>query len=510
MIPIFRAKLRPPAPPGHYVRRQRLLQLLDELVTAPLTVVVAPAGTGKTSLLSAWAGATKTATAWLSVDETDADASQFWSAVVAALETAVPGCGARSSANLRRRNGVKEAVAQLLVDLEAEARRTVILIIDDLHLVDGNEAVARSLAQFALHLPTWLHVVLVSRRQPELPLDRLRARGQLGELHYSELRFSHDEARELLSRLTPSMPTDEVDRAAEDADGWAASLQLAAIASRSERAQRNGDLPGALAHIEVLDYVLHEVLAAEDPELVEVLMDVSVVDRVNPRLAHALTGRLDAADLLLRAEARGLFVSRLAAEGWFELHSLVRGALMSELSRRSPDRLRERHARAGQWFESEGEAALALEHFMLAGQPRKALRVLAANEADLYDTGRETTIRRGIAAISDDVVLADLEPMIDFAWCHLLVSRRRFLELVEQVKWVASQSPVDSALDARVTMIGAVAAVVRGDWATSGELARQALRRVRRHLVAGPIGALRLERCGAGGRPLRTMGRGAR
>ena len=476
VIPIFRAKLRPPPTPARYVGRSRLLHLVDELVTAPLTLVVAPAGTGKTSLLSAWASGTEMVTAWLSLDETDADAAQFWSGVVAAIETVVPRCGEGARVRLRRRNGARDAVVKLLTDLEAAEPPAVVLVIDDLQLVDADESIAATLAQFVQHVPSWLHVVLMTRRQPELPLDRLRARGHLGELHYAELRFSQDEAIELVSRLLPSIPLEEVKSIADDADGWAASLQLAAIASRSEQAQRGRDLPGVRAEIAVVDYVFHELLASEDPELVSVLADVSVVDRVNPNLAHALTGRRDAVDLLLRAEARGLFVNRLAPEGWFELHSLVRDALVGELSKRDPDRLGELHARAAKWFEGEGEVALALEHLLLAGQPATALRLLAANEAELYDTGRETTIRRAIASIPDTVVLSGLEPMIDYAWCHLLVDRRRFLDLVEQAKWWGGQSEVDSTLGARLTMLEATAAVVSCDWAASGNLAREALK----------------------------------
>jgi LuxR family transcriptional regulator, maltose regulon positive regulatory protein len=475
MIPIFRAKLRAPTMPAHYVDRPRLLRLLDELVSLPLTVVVAPAGTGKTSLLSAWARETALPTAWLSLDESDSDAAQFWSGIVTALDTTVPGCGQRAQALLRRRHGMTDAVAQLLVDLESDDRQSVVLVVDDLQLADENEVIAESLAQFVLHLPTWLHVVLMSRRQPKLPLGRLRGRGRLGELQYAELRFSHDEAVELVSRLLPAMQAAEVESVADEADGWAASLQLAAIAGRSERAQHRRDKPGMRAEIQVVDYVFNEVLAAEDPEMVEVLMDVSIVDRVNPSLAQALTCRRDAADLLAQAEARGLFVCQLAPEGWFELHSLVREALVSELSKRSPERLAELHARAAQWFEAEDEVALALEHFLMAGEPRTALRLLAANEAELYDSGREATIRRCIASIPETALNDDLESLVDFAWCHLLLSRRRFLELADQAQWFATQAPFDRALQPRLTMLEGIAAVVRCDWATAGALARKAL-----------------------------------
>ena len=475
MIPVLRAKLRPPATERHYVYRPRLLQLVDELAAAPLTLVVAPAGTGKTSLLSDWSKRTGALTAWLSLDETDSHPVEFWSGVMAALETAAPRCAGRSQGLLRRRNGVGVAVARYLLELDSSSRPDVVLIIDDVHLVDDDETIAGSLAHFVQNLPNWLHVVLLSRRQPRLPLGRLRARGRLGELNYVELRFSPDEAIDLASRLLPSMEADQIEIVADRADGWAACIQLAAVVGRSERAQRGGGLPVVQAEMQVFDYVLHEVLGGEDPELVGVLMDVSVVDRVHPSLARALTGRVDAVDLLLKAEARGLFVHRLSPEGTFKLHSLVRGALVGELARLSPDRLAEQHSRAAQWFQAADEFMESVEHYLRAGQPRTALRALVAAEADSNGAGREATVRRALAAIPLTVATVDLELMIDFAWCHLLVNRRRFLELVDQATWRAATSGLDGPLQPRLGILAATAAVVSCDWAKSADWAGQAL-----------------------------------
>ena len=473
LLPILPAKLRPRVTEGHYIHRPRLLELVDDLATAPLILVVAPAGTGKTYLLSDWAKRTRTLTAWLALDETDSDLAQFWFGVIAALEAVVPGCTGQSQGLLRRRDGAVVAVAKLLFELEATSGPDVVLIIDDLQLVDDDETIAESLAQFVQHLPTWLHVVLLSRRQSRLPLGRLRARGQLGELSYAELRFSHDEAIELASRLLPSMPADQMEIVVDRARRVGRCVQFAAIAGRSEQAQRDRDVSGIKAEVQVLDYVLHEVIAGEDPDLVGALMEVSVVDRVSPGQAQGLTGRADAVDLLLRAEARGLFVHRVGREGWFELHSLVRDALASELSRLSPARLAEQHLRAAQWFEAADELALAFEHYLLAGQTRAALRVLAASEADSYGTGRDTPNQRAIAA--DTAVTTDLEALIDLAWCHLLVNRRRFLELVDQAKWWATTNEPDSPLRPRLNLLAATAAVVNCDWGKSEGLARQAL-----------------------------------
>ena len=148
-------------------------------------------------------------------------------------------------------------------------------------------------------------------------------------------------------------------------EGWAVGVQMAALAARSRRAQQ---LIATELDSELLvdDYVWHEVLAVEDANVVDVLVETSVVDRINPSLAEALTGRTDTRELLERAEARGLFVNRIGVEGWFAVHALVRAGLLAELARRSPTLLAERHARAARWFEDVGEVPTALEHWLLA------------------------------------------------------------------------------------------------------------------------------------------------
>ena len=231
---------------------------------------------------------------------------------------------------------------------------------------------------------------------------------------------------------------------------------------------------GVAGDLLVDDYVWREVLAAEDSELVEALLDVAVADVIDPSLARALTGREDADRLLARAEARGLFVARLGTEGWFAVHSLVRSALLAELGRRSPTRLAEQHARAARWFEDAGEVPAALEHWLLAGRHREALRLLAIKHAELYDTGREATIQR-TSRPAPELAAADVESMLEFAWCHLLVDRRRFLELVEQATWWADRSPLDETLRARLTMLRSIAATMSGDWLEGKALAERAM-----------------------------------
>ena len=485
--PLLKAKLRAPVAPDHYVCRPRLLRLLDEAVEAPLTLVVAPAGVGKTVLLAGWAAQTGTAVGWLSLDESDRDPTQLWSGVAAALDRLGPGCADAALVRLRRPGGLAAVVEELLDGLDTRAGPPAVLIVDDLHFV-GDDEVARSLATFLLHLPPWLRVVALSRRQPELPLERMRARGQLREVHLAELRFSRPEAHEMLARMSPSQPEEWIETTAAQADGWAAGLQLAALAARAEQARADAGVPAAGDEMLVDDYVWGEVLASENRDLIDVLLDVAVVERVSASLARALTGRQDAGTLLLQAEAQGLFVSRLGQVGWFELHALVRRALLAELERSAPQRLAERHARAARWFRDAGETPKALDHWLAAGRTRDALRLLAATHAELYDSGREATVVRTIAAIPAEDATADLDAMIEYAWCHLLVSRSRFAELVDEMTWWADRSAPGEVTRARLTMLQSMAATIGGDWDEGGRLARRGMAELGQSWWQDPLG----------------------
>lgn len=473
---VYAAKLRPAVNPEYLVRRPRLIELLDQAVTAPLTLVVAPAGSGKTSLLRDWAGWTDLPHAWLSVDEADRDPAQLWLSVLAALDGIAPGCAEPAGDLIRSRQPLVDTLGSLLDDLESRAYGPRVLVIDDLELID-EAAVAAQLTMFVQHLPRWLHVVMASRHVPQLPLDRLRARGMLGEVRFPELRFSFDEAAEMLSRLAPSLPPQQVARAARHAGGWAASIQLAALAARSAGARAAQERPhGDDAGRHLGDYVWHEVLSGEPADVVDVLVSVSVVDRVEPDLARLLAGREDAPELLEQAEERGLFAARIEPSGAYETHALVRGALLAGLRRRDPEHLAELHRRAARWYEDAGQPVPALEHLLRAGQHRDALRLLAACVPQLYDGGREATVRRMLGAVSADTATTDTAATVDLAWCQLFSDRAAFLQTVDAL---AHRADEDTGLEpwllARLDMLRAASATVSGDWTAGAGWARSAL-----------------------------------
>jgi LuxR family transcriptional regulator, maltose regulon positive regulatory protein len=476
---VLAAKLRPAASPDRLVARARLFSVLDGATRTPVCLVVAPAGSGKTSLVASWIRAAGVRSAWLSLDETDRDPARMWRSVIVALDQVLPGAGAGSAALLDRPGDPVAAVDALLSELHAvDGSGPVVLVLDDAHHVADVPGVASSLALFLQHLPAWLHVVIASRVAPLIPVTRMRARGQLFEVSYEQLRFSPGEARELLVATAPGLAPKLVEQATVRADGWAASLRLSALAALSapRRDRPVGAAPGADEQTLVEDYLWHDVFAGEDPEVLGVLLETSVVERINPGLGEQLTGRTDVATVLASAEERGLFVSRLGSTGWYQVHSLIRAALRTELDRRSPGRLAHQHERAAVWFETNGQVTLALEHWLRADRPRDALRLLAQSSAGLYDGGRERTTMRVIARIPPTTAATGLDALVEYAWCHILVDHQRFLDLVDRAtQMLADTAKVPPELRGRVRMLESIAAMTRGDWADSAARSKEAV-----------------------------------
>ncbi|MEN0129722.1 MAG: LuxR C-terminal-related transcriptional regulator [Brevundimonas sp.] len=486
--PFFRSKFRVPSAPPHFVVRPRLVRLLDDLAEYPVTALVAPAGAGKTALAAAWVGAHPGRAAWLTLDGSDCDPGQLLTAVAAALEPLAPGCSAWLAGAARGRDGALGGAYALVDALERGEPEHAILVIDDVHLIDEDAAATSIFEAFVEHRPSWLSLLLVSRRQLPLAVDRLRGGGVLADVTFDALRFSHGEAMELLTATCAELSPQELSPLAEWADGWAAALQLAALTVRSRggqaaaldmgarhapdvRSPSHADDLSSASDRHVDSYLWHEVLRTERPETISILLSVAVVGRANYSLAEAVTGRADAGQLLAEAEARGLFVTKLESGGWFEVHGLVRGMLLSELERRWPQRLEELHRRAARWFESADDTISALDHWLAAGEPRQALRLLFRNAFELYESGRQAVVVRVVAAIPRPSAGADLEALVEYAWCALFVGRDEFASALRAAEGAAELETGNP----RMLVLRSVAALLAGSWQECEADARSAL-----------------------------------
>ncbi len=401
---VLRSKIEAPKPGPDRVRRPRLVARLDAASGLPLTVVSAPPGFGKTTLLSQWvAQRPPGATAWVSLDEDDNDPVRLWSHVCAALGVEGPlpeDPPDRPAASV-------VLVAAALNDADARGGERV-LVLDDYHLIT-NPACHERVRFLVEHLPAPLHVVIASRRDPPLPLARMRASGTLGEVRARDLRMVREESRQLIDLNGVSLSADHVRRLHEKTEGWAAGLYLAvlSIRGREDVGAFMDAFSGSNRHI--VDYLTSEVLAAESPETTDFLLRTSVLDRMSGPLCDAVLETTGSTTRLRELERRNVLVWAIDDDLlWFRYHPLLRDVLSFMLAEQRPDEAAPLHLRAARWWEGAGDPERAVEHTLAARDARRAARLVGAHWLELAGTrGAAPVIDRWLERLPQAVVLAD-------------------------------------------------------------------------------------------------------
>ena len=384
------------------------MERLYEGLGRGFVLVCAPAGSGKTALLADWARRRGRPRAWLSLDAGDNDPARFWRHVVAALDGACPGIGDRMAPLLGPPPSSSEALATAVIN-ELAARPGedgIVLVLDDYHLV-GSGPVHASVDFLLEHLPHGLHLVLASRADPPLSLARLRARGQLTEIRDAELRFTAGEGAAMLREAAGADLADATVAAlSARTEGWAAGLQLAALAMRGQ-----ADVPGFVAsftgsHRYVLDYLAEEVFEQRSDEERAFLLETSVLERLSGSLCDQVTGRAGSQALLEQVEQAGLFLVPLDdVRGWWRYHHLFADLLRVRLLAEQPARASQLHRNAAAWCDEHGLADDAISHAVAAGEMLWAARLIERHFDTLYSLrGEGATIQRWLSALPADLV----------------------------------------------------------------------------------------------------------
>jgi LuxR family maltose regulon positive regulatory protein len=364
--------------------REELLQRLDRAVTKRVTIISAPPGSGKTSLLRAWTDRSRNlrSVAFVSVDRDQRDAQRFWWAVLNAIRGSADSIGALDADQLVER----------IVSEVAEQVGSLVLVIDDLHELSSAEALAQ-LEHLLAILPSSAHVVLSSRRDPPIRLHQLRLAGEVAEIRAGDLRFTETEARELLAVSGITLSAGATAALYERTEGWAAGLRLAVISlSRNAEPERFvAEFSGTDRAI--AEYLMAEMLGRRPTEVQRMLLRTSVVDRLNGELADLLAGRLGSEQMLLELEDANAFVMSLDAQRtWFRYHQLLADFLRLELRRRSAGEVPDLHRTAAKWFTDHGDAIEGVRHTLAAGDWRDAGQLLADHLFSLMLDGQEGAI----------------------------------------------------------------------------------------------------------------------
>jgi LuxR family maltose regulon positive regulatory protein len=412
-------KLRPPASRPGLLPRAGLRSLLQAGLQAKLCLLSAPAGFGKTTLLAQCLPAAGAGpVAWVSLDEGDNDPSRLWLCVVEALRSVEPKVGTAAlewgrgtSADLHR------AVLPWLLNELRALGSPLVLVLDDYHLVT-NPLGHRALAFFLDHLPQGVHVVLSTRVDPPLPLARMRARGELAELRAAELRFTDEEASELLNgSMGLRLADEDVARLMERTEGWAAGLVLAGLSLRGRE-----DASGFVASFHgdnrhVADYLGAEVLAGQPEAVRTFLLRTSILERLSGPLCDALLQTQGSARLLAELERANLFLVPLDDHReWYRHHHLFAQLLRLELGRRDPGLLPVLHRRAAAWHRDAGNVEEAIHHATAAGEHAEAGALIARHWLGYWRRGQRATVARWLGGLPEEAIIADPPVAFVAAW----------------------------------------------------------------------------------------------
>jgi LuxR family maltose regulon positive regulatory protein len=420
------------ARPG-LIERRDLVAALDRAAGKRVTVISAPAGSGKTSLLHAWAArpSQDRRIAFMSVPRGQHDAQLFWLALLGAVRAATGGAGSPPAAP--GFNG-QAMVDKTLSELEARGGPFV-LIIDDLHELSSAEA-AGQLTSLLMRLPPGVHAVVATRRDPPLRLHQLRLAGELAEIRAAQLRFTENEARGLLTAAGIALPDPVVAMLHQRTEGWAAGLRLAALSLDGHPDPERFVAQFSGSDRTVAEYLIAELLDRQPPEVQRLLLRTSLLDRVNGELADLLTGATGSERILLDLEDANAFVVSLdPGRTWFRYHHMFSGLLRLELRRTLPRDIPELHRLAARWFAGHGEIAEAIRHQEAAGDWAEAARLLTDHALSLTLDGQAGTVaallRSFPARAGEDspglalvYAIADLDQLrLDEADAHLDVAR---------------------------------------------------------------------------------------
>ena len=428
------------------VPRPRLAERLDRGSGSKLMLVSAPAGFGKTTLLTEWLAAGPAApadqrlAAWLSLDQGDNDPASFWTYVIAALRTAAPGVGENALALLQASGPppVEAVLTTLLNDLSAVAG-DIVLVLDDYHVIDAR-GVQDGMAFLLDHLPTGLHVVIAGRADPALPLARLRARGELAEIRAAELRFTPDEAAAYLNEMMGLQLTARDVAALEGrTEGWIAALQLAALSM-----QGRDDVAGFIAGFAgddryVVDYLIEEVLQRQPDRVQAFLLQTSILGRLSGPLCDAVTGQAGGKAMLEALDRGNLFMVPLDdRRQWYRYHHLFADVLQARLLDEQPDQVPDLHRRASAWYQRSGEQSVAIGHALAAEDFSRAADLVELAISAMSQTRQEATVRGWLEMIPDEVIRVRPVLSVAFAWVLLSVGEFEGVEarLRDAERWL--------------------------------------------------------------------------
>jgi NAD(P)H-dependent FMN reductase len=407
---ILSAKLFIPPRRAMLVPRPRLVERLTQGLQGPLTLISAPAGFGKTTLVSEWRASDAgrdIKLAWLSLDDEDNDPARFLAYLAAALGALNADLAEMASEALQSLHPpAMQIFLTNLVNQLGELPAPFALALDDYHVITAPQ-VHEAVAFLLDHLPPQMHIILLTRADPPLSLARLRARNQLAEIRAADLRFTSCEATAFLNQvMSLALSAGDVTALEQRTEGWIAGLQLAALAIQTlEGVRPAGDVSDFItaftgSHHYIAEFLLAEVLIRQPETIRSFLLQISILERMTGDLCDQLTGRSDGQALLQQLDKANLFLIPLDGEHrWYRFHHLFAEMLRNLLQKTDPSCIPELHQRAAEWYEQQGFVSDAIRHRLAAGNQADAVRLIEQNAMAILLRGDSVTVLNWIASV---------------------------------------------------------------------------------------------------------------
>ena len=448
--PLLETKLYIPRPRRGVVGRPRLIDRLRRGIDGKLTLISAPAGFGKTTLLAEWLAAPSDdarSSAWFSIDPSDDQPTTFWSYVIAALRTVAQGVGSTSMPLLRAPQPppTRSVLATLLNELSATSTPAV-LVLDDYHLIDSPE-IHDGVTFLLEHLPPHVHFVIATRADPGFPLAGLRARGGLAEIRAGDLRFTAEEAVTYLNEVM-GLNLTAADVAALEArtEGWIAALQLAALSmqGRGDAAEFIATFAGDDRYI--VDYLVEEVLQRQANPVRQFLLRTSILARLSGASSDAVTGEANGKAMLEQLDRGNLFLVPLDdRREWYRYHHLFADVLLARLQDEQPDFIPELHRRASAWYESRGEPPEAIRHALQAGDVEHAADLMERAMPAMRSGRQETAMLGWLRDLPDELIRS--RPVLSVHYAGLLLDSGQLegaeSRLNDAEQWLSTSTDAD-------------------------------------------------------------------
>ena len=411
-------KVHIPPAGNNIVHRSELFEILNSGLSRKVILVSAPAGYGKTSLLSDWISQNKIPAAWLSLDNGDNDPAVFFNYIIFGIQSIHNDFGQSALQLITSPNSPSvESIASLLINEILNINQHFLLVLDDFHLIKSNEVI--KLVTYLLeHIPVNIHIVILTRSDPELAVSKLRSQQQLVELRASDLSFSANEISVLFNKkLRLGLSAADVYSLESKTEGWIAGLQLAALSmqGREDISEFIKDFKGDNRYI--MDYLMEEVLKNQADEIKEFLLQTSILEQMSAPLCNAVLNRNDSQLILEKLEKNNMFVIPLDNERkWYRYHHLFAELLKQRLLLQ-PDSLFEKlHSKACAWFEQKGMYESALKNALSIKNYEKSIQLLGERVEDMWENGLHTSILNFCDLIPDNLIKKNPALCLYFSW----------------------------------------------------------------------------------------------